>query len=340
MATFRNISQPALVGYWHNWHTEAAPFIPLRDVSPAFDVIHVAFAVSDACHDGTLLFAPDERTNPDEFKADIAYLHNLGKKVVLSVGGANGSIAVDNPMRQQKFVDSLERLVNEYGFDGVDIDLEGTVCLETGDTELKNPTSPSIVYLIEAIRELRSRLDRNFWLSLAPQIAYLQGGYGAYQGLQGAYLPVVEHLRDILDYVHVQHYNAQPQKALDGQMYEPDSVDFHVGMAEMLLAGFPIEGQSGNYFAALRPEQVSLGLPVKAAIVQSGYLAPSAVGNTLASLANGKSFGGRYRMRNPAGYAGFQRVMAWSINWDAVDGFVFSKTVRACLDTAPALFSE
>jgi chitinase len=331
-AAFRHFSKPALVGYWHNWHTQATPFIPLKQVSSAFDAIHVAFAVADARHDGSLVFVPCEQINLSEFKSDVAHLQAWGKKVLISVGGANGSLAVNSLLAQQNFVDSLERIVSEYGFDGVDIDLEGTVCLEKGDRELKNPSSASIVYLIEALRDLMHRFDSNFLLSLAPQVAQLQGGYDRYDGLQGAYLPVVEHLRDILNYVHVQHYNALPQKALDGQVYAANGADFHVAMAEMLLAGFPIEMRAENYFAALRPDQVSIGLPVNASIVKSGYAGTMDLEKILASLAGGKSFGGRYVLRNPAGYAGFQHMMLWSINWDAVDGFVFSNAARAYLD--------
>lgn len=339
LAAYSQAFQPTLVGYWHNWHTETTPFIPLREIAPAYDVIHIAFAISEAARDGAMIFAPCEQTSPTEFKADLAYLQKLGKKVSLSVGGANGSVAVDSPARQRKFVDSLERLVNEYGFDGLDLDMEGTVCLDPGDVEIRQPTSASIIYFIRAIRELRRRLGKSFTLSLAPQVISVQGGYSAYQGFQGAYLPVIDQLRDVLDYVYIQIYNTSAHKALDGQVYKPEQLDFHLAMTEMLLTGFSVAGQFGHYFAPLRPEQVGLGLPAAARIVQNGYLSPAEMSQVVACLANGQVLENHYRLRNPAGYPGFQRLMTWSINWDAVDGLRFSSAARATLENRPACFA-
>jgi chitinase len=328
-------SRPALIGYWHNWHTEAASFLRLRDVSMAFDVINVAFAVADAQRTGRLVFIPCEQTSLHEFKADVAALHDSGRKVLISVGGANGSIALENLSARQNFVDSLDAFLNEYGFDGVDINLEGTVHLEAGDDDLQNPTSPSVLHLVEALRELKNRFGDGFMLSLAPQVACVQGGFSTYRGALGSYLPVIEQLRNILDYVHVQHYNASPQKGLDGKLYDPDSPDFHVAMAEMLLLGFPVAGHQSRFFAGLRPEQVSLGLPSGKAIVQNGYAEPGLLGGLLARLAHGADTVSGYRLQSPQGYSGFGALMTWSINWDAAAGFVFSAAARQGLDVLP-----
>jgi chitinase len=37
--------------------------------------------------------------------------------------------------------------------------------------------------------------------------------------------------------------------------------DFHVAMTDMLLTGFPIEGNPANVFPPLRQDQVAVGLP-------------------------------------------------------------------------------
>lgn len=323
-----------LVGYWHNWQTEAANFIRLKNVSPKFDVINVAFATASPIH-GQIVFTPCAATTHAEFKADIAYLQRRGKKVLLSVGGANGSTAIDNAQAQRRFVDSLKALVYQYGFDGVDINLEGHVTLESGDADFKTPTSPSIKYLVAALRQLRSHFDANFILSMAPETVCVQGGYRVYGGRSGAYLPIIDGLRDLLTYVHIQHYNSDAMLAFDGNVYAQGTADFHVAMTEMLLQGFPVGGDPCNVFPALRPEQMAIGLPALAYAAADGYTAPQDVQRALNYLTKGRSFGGAYQLRQTAGYTALRGVMTWSINWDAANRHQFSNTTRAYLDALP-----
>jgi chitinase len=328
-------SRPALIGYWHNWHSDEAEFVRLRDVSPAFDVINIAFGLADTAKNGTVVFEPCEQTSAAELKADIAALQSCGRKVVLSVGGANGSFALDTQPCAARFRASLEKLLDEYRFDGLDIDLEGTLKLEAGDDDFGHPVSPAVVHLIGLLRELKEQRGPGFLLSLAPQVAYVQGGFRAYRDVQGSYLPLIEHLRDCLDYVHVQHYNALPQKALDGRFYDPDDPDFHLAMAEMLLLGFPVAGGVERFFAGLRPEQVSIGLPSLGRIVQNGYLGPDTLGQAMAYLVAGGQPLRRYQLQRETGYPGFGALMTWSINWDRAAGYEFSQAARLGLDLLP-----
>lgn len=325
--------KPVLTGYWHNWHTEAAPYLPLRDVSMAFDVVNIAFATADPRQPGSLAFEPWGYATPRQFKADVAALQRSGRKVLISVGGANGSLGLENLPARQNFIASLDAILNKYEFDGVDINLEGTVRLETGDTDLMNPASPSVIHLVEALRLLKKCFGHNFMLSLAPQVACVQGGLSDYGGQQGAYLPVIEHLRDVLDFVHVQHYNAEPQKALDGQIYRPDDPDFHTAMTEMLLAGFAPAGRPNRYFAGLESRQVSVGLPARKEIVQNGYLPESLLKEFPRQVAGKANHNRQYKLQNPSGYPGFGNLMTWSINWDAVNKNRFSCIARASLDS-------
>ena len=324
-----------LVGYWHNWHTSPAAFLPLRDVVCHFDVINIAFATSSNVGDGEIVFAPCAATDTKQFKSDIAYLQSLGKKVLISIGGATGSTAIDSFAAQDNFSASVIQIVQQYGFDGVDINLEGKVVLDRGDTDFRNPISPSIKHLTAAIREIKSNFDPDFILSLAPETVNVQGGFSCYECFSGSYLPVIHELRDILTYVQVQHYNSEALTARDYNMYVPGTADFHVAMAEMLLQGFPVQSDPKHIFPPLRPDQIVIGLAAWPDAVKRGYTAPLEMKKALNYLATGESFGGAYHLHDSINYASLRGVMTWSINWDAANHHQFSNAIRSYLDELP-----
>ncbi|NOK14322.1 chitinase, partial [Corallococcus exercitus] len=321
-----------LVGYWHNFDNGSTN-LRLRDVSSKFNVIQVAFAEPvTGAPSGTMGFTPYNATVA-EFKADIATLKAQGRKVLISLGGANGTIHLDDAAAKQAFVTSMQGLINTYGFDGLDLDLEGaSLSLNGGDTDFRNPTTPRIQNLIAGTRQLLND-NPGLLLTMAPETAYVQGGYAAYGGPWGAYLPVIHALRDRLTYLHVQHYNTGTVMALDGRAYAQGTPDFHVAMAEMLLQGFPVGGNASAVFPALRPEQVVIGLPSSPQAAGGGYTTTANVQKALDYLMKGQSFGGTYVLRQAGGYSGFKGLMTWSINWDKFTSFEFSNSHRAYLDT-------
>lgn len=315
-----------LVGYWHNFDNGTG-IIKLRDVSTKFDVITVAFGetAGDRC---TLEFTPCYGTDAD-FKADVAYLKSQGKKVVLSIGGQNGVVLVPDKTSKDKFINSTIALIDKYGFDGIDIDLESGISLNGGDTDFKNPTTPQLVNLIDAIRTIRNHYGNGFVLTMAPETAYVQGGLTAYGNIWGAYLPIIYNLRDILTFIHVQHYNTGGLTCLDGANYQPGTADFHVAMTEMLLQGFPVNNNPNNMFPALREDQVMIGIPAcPSAAPSGGYTNPTEMKKALDYIIYGKSYGGKYQLRKASGYPGFKGLMTWSINWDAKSNFEFSNSYR------------
>ena len=324
-----------LVGYWHNFNNGSG-VIKLRDVAPAWDVINIAFGEPVGGSTAQIGFTPDTFTSTAEMQSDIQILHGRGKKVLLSIGGANGHVQLRNATERGQFVSSVRSIINTYGLDGIDIDFEGSsVVLNSGDTDFRNPTSPVITNLISAVREIRNGVGSGFVLSMAPETFFVQVGFDAYGPSAGAYLPVIFGLRDILTYIHVQHYNTGSVTALDGRAYSSANADFHVAMAEMLLQGFPIAHNAGNVFPALRPDQVAIGLPAIPQAAGSGFTTAPEVQKALNYLIKGQSFGGQYVLRNPAGYRAFRGLMAWSINWDRFDSCSFSGPHRSYLNGLP-----
>ncbi|MCR8844875.1 glycosyl hydrolase family 18 protein [Paenibacillus sp. SC116] len=325
------VAGKVLVGYWHNFNNGSTN-IRLRDISPNFDVINVAFAepIGDRA---TMAFTPYNATK-EQFKADIAELRSKGKKVQISIGGAEGTVELNTEADKQNFIRTMNAIITEYKFDGLDIDLEGSsLALAGGDTNFRNPTTPKIVNLIAAVREILSTKSAAFQLTMAPETAYVQGGLVAYGGPWGAYLPVIHAFKDRMNFIHVQHYNTGSMTALDGRSYSQGTTDFQVAMAEMLLAGFPIGNNPNNMFPALREDQVAIGLPANQSAAGGGYTNPADIDKALKYITKGISYGGSYVLRKPTGYPGFRGVMTWSINWDKVANFGFSNPVRSSLNS-------
>lgn len=326
-----------LVGYWHNFDNGSG-VVKLRDVSPKWDVINIAFAEPTTQGGATMAFTPDNAiySTKQEFKNDVAYLQSQGKKVLISIGGANGTIHLDNSQDAQSFSTTMTSIINEYGFDGLDIDLEGSsLSLAGGDTDFRNPVSPRVVYFIQGMDAVLANFGTDFILTAAPETAYVQGGYSTYGGIFGAYLPVLYHYHNRLDLLHVQHYNTGCMLGLDDQCYSQGTADFHVAMGEMLMQGFPVAGNPTS-FPAFRQDQIAIGLPASPSAAGGGYTATGTVIQALDYLIKGQSFGGNYTLINTAGYSSFRGLMTWSINWDINYGYEFSNTYRAYLDGLPA----
>ncbi|ASZ11129.1 Ig-like domain-containing protein [Chitinophaga sp. MD30] len=310
-----------IVGYWHNWGntTQVPKYIRLRDVNAKYNVINVAFPTSGPDF-ATMLFTPENITEA-EFKSDIAFLQSQGKKVLLSLGGQNGTVTLNTAAQKTAFVNSMKGLLDQYNFDGFDIDLEGgaSLQLDNNDKNFMAPTTPKVVNMIAAVKELlayRKGQGKNGWLTMAPETYYVHTAYGAtYAPLVGAYLPLIYGLRNELTVIYPQYYNTGSVTGLDNKNYNQGTSDFIVAMTDMLLQGFPVAG-TNQTFPALREDQVAFGLPATQGAAGGGYTAPANVTKALNYLVKGISYGGAYTLRKAGGYPGLRGIMTWSVNWD------------------------
>ncbi|HEV7962547.1 MAG TPA: glycosyl hydrolase family 18 protein [Actinoplanes sp.] len=301
-----NGSLPAhfLTGYWQNFDNPANE-IKLAAVPTTYDLVAVAFADATSTP-GAVSFTIDPGLSSsvggytnDQFKADVATLHSRGKKVVISVGGQNGSISVADSGAATNFANSIYSLMQTYGFDGVDIDLENGV---------------NATYMAQALRSLRSKAGANLIITMAPQTIDMQSP-------QSSYFALALSIKDILTVVHTQFYNSGSMLGCDNnQAYSQGTVNFLVALACIQL-------QNG-----LRPDQVALGLPATTSAAGGGYVSPSVVNQALDCLARGTNCGS---FKPPATYPGIRGAMTWSINWDVTGGNGFANTVKPHLSTLP-----
>ena len=320
------VPNKVLVGYWHNFDNGTGK-IRLRDVSPDWDVINLSFGVGTSVTSGEIVFSPFNATD-EEFISDIKYLQKQGKKIILSIGGAEGQVRLETTEARDKFIKSVCGIIDKYGLDGLDIDFEGhSLSLDEGDMDVKNPTTPLIINTIDALKGITKNYGDDFILTMAPETYFVQMGYKFYGGKgnssdrrQGAYLPVIYALRDELDWLQVQYYNSIVIDDLNGTTQNMGTPSFYVALADMLLKGFPIMGDENNYFPALRPDQVVLGVPTCSG-AGGGWVSNDGVKQAFEAIMNGGTVGG-YTIEK--GYPDIRGLMTWSINWDKFEGYKWS----------------
>lgn len=317
-----------LIGYWVGYRKS----FPLRDVSPQWDVVIVAFAPPAKGSTSLMVFRTPGGYTTAGFKADIKYLQSKGKKVLLSLGGGGQVVTLNTVAETQEFVRSVGAIVTKYGFDGIDLDFETpSLILQPGDTDFRHPTTPSIVNLISAMRQLHQRFGPKFMLAEVPEGPQVPAGLVTYGGQFGSFLPVIYATRKYLSFVDVQNYNTPPLEGLDGNYYMPDTADYYVAMTEMMLRGFHVGRSANSFFPALPPQKVAIGF-------LAGRSPLPAIEASLRYLIQGTpSADEDYRLRDPAGYPAFDGAMYWNIQADRRENYGFSNAVGPLLHALPAI---
>ncbi len=319
-----------LIGYWAGYGAAGSTF-PLREVSPQWDAILVAFATPDKnSPEGTMQFRTPAGLETEAFKGDIAFLKSRGRKVMISLGGGGQHFTLADPQRVPNFVSSVTRIVSDYGFDGIDIDFESpSLSIAPGDTDFRHPTTPSIVNLISAVRQLRDHFGSRFLVSLVPEGTQIPSGYPSYGGQFGSYLPIAYALRDVLSFMDVQDYNTPPLQGLDGEIYQPGTVDYHAAMTELLLHGFNVGGDPQQFFPPMPARKVAIGF-------LTGDTTPDIVTQAMDYIITGKAPAGtKYKLRKPAGYQEMLGAMFWAIDADRRGNYNFSNAVGPQLHGYP-----
>ena len=317
--SFTGIAQlpnPAIVGYWENW--DGANFVKLKDIDSRYNVIHVSFASGKGTLDYDLEFNPPGSYDHSTFKNEIVALQAEGKKVFISIGGQNDNVMLDDLFEKNKFVSSVNAIVDTWGFDGIDIDLEGA-SLHFKDIKMKNSSDPRLNFMIDGIREIManhySTHGKKLLLTMAPETNYVQGGLSSWavnNAYGGAYLPIIEELKDSIDMLNVQLYNSGSQYGLDGKIYEQGSADFILAMTEVVIKGFTGTGNIGKY-NGFPSSKTGVGLP---GCHSSDAVPHAEIEKAMAYLRGLGPKPGSYTLQKAGGYPDIMGMMTWSINSD------------------------
>ncbi|WP_260448658.1 chitinase [Listeria grandensis] len=289
-----NPEDDVLVGYWHNWPAGnkdgykggSSAAMDLTDIRKEYNVIDASFMKSVG--NGTIpTFKPYNMTDA-EFRAQIGELNQDGRAVLMALGGADAHIELKESDKEA-FKAEIIRMVDTYGFDGLDIDLEQNA-ITAGDNETVIP---------EVLREVKDHYKaqgKNFLITMAPEFPYLKPGeaYEAYiKGLDGYY-----------DWINPQLYN----QGGDGvwvdelnlwltQNNDDMKEEFLYYMADSL-------SQGTRGYLQIPADKLVLGLPTNNDAAATGYVIdPADVKGAMDRLkAEGNLIKG---------------LMTWSVNWDA-----------------------
>lgn len=326
LKSFSQLPEKVLVGYWHNWDEGASlPFLELNEIDDRYNVVCLSFAVASGGDPTNMQFNMYSGSSYDDadLTVDIASKQAEGKVVLMSIGGATGSFRLTSTADKNGFVSDMKTMIQEYGVDGIDIDLEkrSNVCMYSGT--IQTPTDVHVTNMITALQELltwyQTTYSKKMILTMAPETVYVQGGLSSYQVNNicgGAYLPIIEALGTDLDLLMVQLYNSGEMFDLDLGLHYQGTQSFITSQIEAIIRGFDAVEELGTY-SGLNPNQVAVALP-SCPSAGSGYIAPSSLKPALNYLLGLDTQVGSYTLKENGGYPELRGIMTWSINNDAL----------------------
>ncbi len=309
------LPQHMVTGYWHNFVNGSAN-LKLSDVPEYYDMICVAFTGNTMTPgevtfelDGDLCNALGGYTKA-EFIQDIKDLKAKNQHVIISVGGAEGRIEINSDAAGEKFAEGLIQIIEEYGFEGVDIDLEGSAVSGTD-------------YIADALRKVHDHFGKDFIITMAPETYYIQAGRLSANDITTAYLRLALKIKDILTICYPQFYNSGGMDGYGGAIVSPGNADFLTALSTLVI-------ETGG----LRPDQVAFGVPSTSQAAGSGYVSNDVIKKAIDAMINGTSSGS---FTAPKAYPTFRGVMTWSINWDATNNYAWAKAMDEAMSALPVV---
>ncbi len=330
-----------MISYLPAWSALPAP---ATLASKGYTHMLVAFGLLSTTNPGQVVFPSTWNITP----AYISQLHAQNIKVLLSIGGSSSSIpnttvnfdqvfkASNAVAFQAQMVSSIQALMSQYGFDGIDVDFEQGFSPGAGGT-FTNPGG-SLAAMANVINTLHAN-NPTILISLVPQAANI-GATSGFDATWGNYSALIMQTYASLSWVGIQLYNTGCVYGIDHVCYANNGgndQNFSVAMAVDLLASWPQTDSTGRatgfqpYISYLRPDQIVLGYPApNASGVSDGLPVTNAAGIKAAlNCLQTKLTCGSYVPAKT--YPGIGGVFNWEITYDQANNYKFATDLTQCV---------
>jgi chitinase/chitodextrinase len=260
----------------------------------------------------TFILDPSTGMNEDTFKSQIKQINQQGRAVLIALGGADAHIELYKG-DESALANEIIRLVETYGLDGLDIDLEQSAII-AGDNQIVIPEALKIV------KDHYKSQGKNFMITMAPEFPYLRVGNN--------YVPYIQKLEEYYDYINPQFYN----QGGDGVWVDEENLwitQNDDNLKEKFIYYMMDSFDNGSRgFIQIPAEKIVFGIPSNIDAAATGYIKdPNALFNAFNKL---KSEG-----RKAKG------IMTWSINWDLGKNNLGTPYNKSFVNTyAPFLFGQ
>jgi len=272
----------------------------IKNIHPAYTNVIISFVGWDTNGNVVNGWDCNDPTCQKHFNLTKEMVTNLkaqGRTVAMSVGGAASPAltGTESPAFVANLVQGLVNLIDTFGLDGMDFDIE----IRTGDAV---DCAELTANIIKGLKRTRS----STLITLTPQMVDLYPPISAISLGFNAQAPVVNLTLQWLSSVQIQMYNtwAQVETIQYAEQYVPQ-----------LVAGYDVYGDGKTFHVTLPAAKIVLGYPASTSGAGSGFLNPEQVVQLAPYFAaQGMTIGG---------------FMTWCIGWDNLAGWQFANAVAS-----------
>ncbi len=159
-----NLPSRIVGGYFTTW--DFRNDVTLRSVvdTTSYNLIYIAFAVGVTADSGALhLDVPAGALSAADFKSQVMYANSKGKKIIVSVGGwydlpfNSWGYRLDTSSKVDQFMTSMRDFQSNWGFNGMDWDLEHGDRTDTAG-------------IVDASRRMKSEFGSSWVIASAPGV--------------------------------------------------------------------------------------------------------------------------------------------------------------------------
>ena len=241
----------------------------------------------------------------EEFKKDIKKKQEAQKKVFISIGGeAGGQFKLTNDKEVENFVNSVKQIVDEYGFDGIDIDIE------SGDIEIQ--------YCENALTQIYNIYKGKLLISINSSITGMKSA-DVNEGIDNLWYKIGVDLKDKIWLNSTRYYNSGTQSGYDYKnIYsrEQGHISFITSIAVKQLEDKELNNNNIGITV--------LAYDYKIESLPQAYMPPKDIVKAISSIMDGIDLNLEYK--------DLKAVSIWSINKDAYYNYQMAKEIKQYLN--------